>query len=726
MSFLEPLFLVGLLAAGLPLLIHLFNRRKAVKREFPALKFLIESNKRTARSTKIRQWALMALRVLVILLLALALAKPFILSSEGVSASDRLPTAVAIIVDTSASMNHGDWFERARDSAEKELRGLRPWDEVTIVTTTSDELPERLTDKHKKIRDRITSLDATHSEGDLWRALRQASDVLETSQLPNRKIVLFTDMSLSELDRANTETGSVNHPVELVEIRPKGEERPQNLSVARVQYEQEGGDANLWKIDATVKNWSDKPADNIKLQLFIGDEPLSVGQIDAIEANQEQTFTFTHRQTDSGAWAARVELQDADDYALDNAHHFVFKTRARLNALLVNGEASSVAYNDEMFFLTRALNPKRDTERGIIPTLISPEGLSTQNLSDYDAVILSNVARVPSGVAAQLEQYVRQGGGLMISAGDQIDVDSYNQVLANLLPKPLRGLKRLAKRDDPDAPVKITRLGATNHQHPIFRAFNMPGGATLQSAQIYSYMLLEPSAPEASTTLLSYKDSAPALLERTVGDGRVLLWTTSLDFEWTDFPIRSSYLPMMQRATQYLARRATSSGKDNHAIGEPVPLSVEGMVRERVIVARGGQESERFAIEPIDGTATLTPSNAGAYFVWADDSETGRKLEDLSFAMNVAPSESNLEVATGENFQAWLSARTQRGDETQRSSDRVGVNERQKRVNVWPILLFIVTLLLLGETVLGTRRSVLVKLGNKVTGKQPTSELENA
>ena len=88
MSFLEPLFLVGLLGAALPLLVHLINRRKAVRVDFPALAFLMQSNRREARGIKVRQWLLMALRMLVIAALAIALAKPFVLSSQGVSSSD--------------------------------------------------------------------------------------------------------------------------------------------------------------------------------------------------------------------------------------------------------------------------------------------------------------------------------------------------------------------------------------------------------------------------------------------------------------------------------------------------------------------------------------------------------------------------------------------------------------------------------------------------------------
>ena len=715
MSFLEPLFLIGLLGAALPLLIHLINRRKATKRSFPALALLLESNKRVARSAKVRQWFLMASRVLAVLLLALALAKPFVLSNEGVSAGERLPTAVAIVVDTSGSMAHGDWWDRSRDKVSDELRALRPWDEVALVTTTQRDIPERLTDNHTKIKNTAEALEPEARAGDLKFALQSAADLLATSQLPNRKIVLITDLS------ANNRRGlapEIPYPIELEEVRKKKETAPDNLSITGVQYEQDATEESTWRIEAKVKNWSSEAKEAIDLHLHLDGEPLSSGRIEKIGAGEEVTHVFRHRQSAPGTFQAEVKLGEEDDYKFDDTFSFVFRTRSKIMVLLVNGEAASIAYDDESFFVTRALNPEQRSDSGLIPTTITPEGLASKNLSEYDVLLLSNVPRVPNAMSAKLERYVRDGGGLMITVGDQIDVDAYNQTLAGLLPKPLRGLKELAKRDDPDAPVKITRFGASNHKHPIFRAFSTMGGSTLQSAQVYSYMLLEPGDPALSTTLLSYKDNAPALIERKVGRGRVLLMTTSIDFEWTDFPIRSAYLPMMQRTSQYLARRATSIGDTRYEVGEQVTLEVSGVIDERTIIKgpQGAEEPERYVLEPLEGQVSFTPKKPGVYQVWAgEDTDGEAPLEDLSFAVNTSQAESDLTAMDAEAFEQWIAPEA-------RENGSGGVvtagQTRERRVNIWPTLLFLVTLALLAETILGTRRSVLLRLWRMLTGQR--------
>jgi hypothetical protein len=715
MSFLEPLFLLGLLGAALPLLVHLINRRKATKRSFPALKLLLESNKRVARSVKVRQWFLMALRVLAILLLALALAKPFFLSDAGVAAGERLPTAVVLVVDTSGSMTNAKWWDRARDQVSDELEKLRPWDEVALVTTTQREIPERLTDDHARIKDAARELSPEAHTGDLRQALQSAADVLATSQLPSRKIVLISDLA------ANNRAGiapEMPYPIELEQVRRKKEEAPDNLSITGVQYEQDATEEATWRIEARVKNHSKEAREDIDIQLMFDGSPLSSGRIDRIGPGEEVIHVFRHRQATPGTFSAAVTLDEEDDYTLDDTFSFVFRTRSKIMVLIVNGEAASIAYDDESFFLTRALNPEQRSDSGLIPTTITPEGLANKNLSEYDVIILANVPRIPNAMSAKLERYVRDGGGLMVTSGDQIDIEAYNQTLVGLLPKPLRGLKELAKRDDPDAPVKITRFGASNHNHPIFRAFSTMGGSTLQSAQVYSYMLLEPGDPALSTTLLSYKDNAPALLERQLGRGRVLLLTTSIDFEWSDFPIRSAYLPMMQRTTQYLARRATSVGDSRYEVGGHVTLEVSGIIEERAIIKGpvDADEPDRFVLEPLDGQVVFTPPEPGVYQVWAGEDSNGEPpVEELTFAVNAAQSESDLTGMDIEAFEQWIAPKA---SESGSSGVITRGQTRERRVNIWPTLLFLVTLALLAETILGTRRSVLMRLWRMITGQR--------
>jgi hypothetical protein len=723
MSFLEPLFLVGLLAAGLPLLVHLFNRKKAIRRQFPAMRFLLESNQKNARSIKVRQWLLMALRILIISLLALALAKPYTFSRAGLTTSDRLPTATVLVLDTSASMLRDGWWTTARDQLDEVLDQIRPWDELGLVITApqGEGVSVRLSGEHKKVREALNTLQPSYATADIPSALAAAAEQLAASQLPNRRIVLFSDLAQGGWRPEAAPPSPL--PYELIAISPRAnrEDLPKNLGIQGVSYAQEAsGQGNTWRFDVTIQNTSDQPIEGREVRLFLDDQIVAADRLAAIEAGRSIVHTFRHNIEGGGLRQARVELVGEDGYKPDDVRYLVLRLRDRLRVLLVNGEPNSIAYRDELFFLSRALNPTRDATSGIVPKLVSPDALLTEQLDGYEVVILANVPRVAPPAAQRLEQYVRAGGGLLLAMGDQVDVEATNNTLRELLPKPLRNIKELALRDDPDAPVKITRIAATLPQHPIFRAFELPGGTTLQSVQVYSYMLLEPGAPQQSKVLLSYKDNAPALVERKVDAGHVLLWTTSVDDEWTDLPVRSPFVPLMQRSVMYLARRAASRAQDSVEVGQRLKLDVSGAVRERVIFQGPLHDNPaRVVVEPAEGIAAFTPERPGCYLVWADsdaadDTPQGQRprnrLDELAFCANTPAAESLLAPLPTNALDPWLSS-------AQRADQQGAQRGPQRRQNLWPTILFIITLFLLAETILGVRRSVLARITSRLTGR---------
>lgn len=712
MNFVEPLFLVGLLAAALPVIIHLINRRRAVRVPFPAVRFLLQSRRQEARGIKVRQWLLMALRIALLVLFALALAKPFLLSSSGVSTSDRLPTATVYVVDTSFSMSNGDWWPQTKDELESRLDRARPWDEVALVFAI-DGAPTpvgRLTTDKSDLEEIVEGLEPSEATTDLPAAIETAASILAASQLPNRRIVLLTDEARGPL--RDGESPDVELPYQIEVWSPRTKNEVENIAIQSVDFVQEGtGSEVVWRIDTVVENLSDRGKSS-EIRLIVDGELAAAGKVE-VDANSSTSHTFRHTLEGEGLKPARVELVSPDGLAVDDARHFALVLESTIRALLVNGEPSGVSFRDEVFFLERALNPRGDSESNIVPELTTREGLPARDLSEYDVVVLANVSQVSAEAAGKLKEYVERGGGLMIVMGDQVDVDSYNQRLGELLPKTLRGLKQLAEREDPDAPIKITRLGNTRRQHPIFRVFDLPGGASLQDVEVFSYMLLEPSPPEQAQTILSFKDAAPALLERRVGDGRVLLFTTTIDDEWTTLPYRPPFLPLARRSVQYLARRATSEGRSKVLVGDVVELEVDTLIRERVVIV--GPDGSRNVAEPIDGKIRYTPKLAGVYEVWADSAdEKGKRLDALSFAVNVDTRESDLHSLDEGTIASWFG-----GADDERGS----YSGPKKQVNLWPMLLFVITVLLLFETMLGARRSALMKIWRFVT-RQPEPDLD--
>lgn len=648
----------------------------------------------------------------VLALLALALAKPYLPSQAGVTAQDRLPQAVVLVVDTGFSMGHKPWWQKAQRRLDEQLDRLRPWDEVALVTSTG-EGPVRvgLVADHQEVRRAMQELAAAQGASDMGRALEAASGLLSASSLPNRRIVVVSDFgqSMAQAMPAAPAAPLSAGRIELISVRD-GAPQPANLAITSLEYEQQGTHQDQsWRIDATVQNFGAEEARGQRVELLIDGQSVAVAQVD-VAPGQSAVQSFRHRLEGQGLRQAVVQLVDADPLEADNRRVAAISLRERVQVLLVNGKPSPVPQADALFFLMRALSPAADASSAIVPVATTAEALEGKDLGPFDVVVLANVARLSDNAAARLKAYVEGGGGLFIAAGDQIDPETYNRQLGPLLPRPLHGVKLLAEREDPDAPVKVTRMGQTRREHPIFRVFSVPGGNSLPSTRVYSYMLLEPGPPGAdSQILLSYQDDAPALVERRVGAGRVMLMTTSVDRHWTDLPIRTAFLPLMHRTMSYLARRTNSGNEVRHLVGQRLRLELESAAQERVVV-RTPQDT-RLVLEPEQAEVSFVPQQAGFYAVDLGEpppesaSQGGKAYnrDAAVHAVNVDPRLSDLRPMAEGAMSAWT-----RLDQNGASAARVaGLDDTERRVNLWPPLLFAVTIFLLLESMLGVRRSVL-------------------
>src|SRR5918997_1671000 len=136
--FLYPIFLFGLIAASLPLLIHLLNRRKLNRIRFPAVRFILMSQKRISRSYRLRHWILLALRTTAVLLLALLLANPIFQTGAGLFACGG-PVSLVVVLDNSLSMTwsgDGGGFKQAKEAARILIDSLNSGDRAVIIPTS--------------------------------------------------------------------------------------------------------------------------------------------------------------------------------------------------------------------------------------------------------------------------------------------------------------------------------------------------------------------------------------------------------------------------------------------------------------------------------------------------------------------------------------------------------------------------------------------------------------
>jgi len=212
-----------------------------------------------------------------------------------------------------------------------------------------------------------------------------------------------------------------------------------------------------------------------------------------------------------------------------------------------------------------------------------PEDLALSHLAKANVIYLCNVQKLSQSMTQALIQFVQTGGGLFIAMGDQIDVSWANQQLSALLPGQLRGVKKHQLLDDQKMSMGLG-LARFDVKHPLFEGLIQSDEKEkvmgLTRVQTHTLMLLEPDANKERDILSYFTDDTPAILEKQVGEGRVLFWASSLDRDWSDMAIRPGFVPLMNQVILYLTGRLAHPRTWLHEAGDVHYLVPPRGVRE--------------------------------------------------------------------------------------------------------------------------------------------------
>ena len=391
-----------------------------------------------------------------------------------------------------------------------------------------------------------------------------------------------------------------------------------------------------------------------------------------------------------------------DALPLDDARTATLDVPRELRALLVDGAPSPEKYKDEAYFVESALGSPASPAR---PTLIDAEALRDADLSRFDLVFLLNVRSV-AGRSADLQRFVEGGGGLFISLGDQVDPEQYDQSLGALLPLQLHLVKTAAESTGEAGAARLARV---DEAHPALSVFTGEAKEGLSGARFLRYVLTKPpSAGNASTVLAAFDDGAPALVEARRGRGRVLLYTSAVDRQWGDWPLRTSFLPAMQRFAAWLAG-ALEERRDTPAlVGSPRQVRPAEGRRVRALVAPDGTVLP--APEPgaaaaslgsgladgvevaQGGVVTFTPRRCGLWQVRVAERGAERLDPSLAIAVVPDPRESDTRRLRPAELTAWLG-----GEAHAKVDGPGGLALPGQGVPLWSWLLAAAVLLFLAE-----------------------------
>lgn len=596
---------LGVLLAG-PILAHLSKRQPREERPFGALLLLERLQRRLHRRRRLQDRLLLALRLLVLAAVVLAAARPEARWVGGPPAFGGTGTVI-VVIDDSLSMDQrvgGEpAFALARKDAVALIRSLPAGVRVAVIRLggTASLVTGGLTEDTRLAASLLEGVEQSYGTTDLRGALLLCRTLLEGAA---GEILVYTDESgPGVLDGARADLDRLLALGSSILPRVYAPDEPANVAPLGAVYGDglEGG-----TVTVQVGNWGERERevpttvhlpDGAEITAFVEVPAAADGGPGLAEAR----FTVP-RQAAGGV--ARVEVDDPD-LPLDNSRYFHLPRIGASRVLVVDGDPGSTPTRSEVYFLERALAPWGGG--GVTVDVVAPTGLSRLDPDVHRVAFLANVAD-PAAAAPRLVDFVRKGGGLVIAMGDNVTAERYDSALASLLPAPLRKTRDLVDLDATDG----TALAPPDVENvELFRVFARSGRESFSRIRGRRVMTVEPPVGDDVRVLLTYEGGIPALLERRIGNGRVLLWTSTLDLGWSNLPLQAIFMPFVQRITGYLGGDAGSlTATEDGTVDSPVTLQfAANAVDPEVAGPDGGIVDSQRGI----GTLTFTPTAPGAY-----------------------------------------------------------------------------------------------------------------
>jgi hypothetical protein len=669
----SPFMLWGLAIGGAPILIHLLHRRKYLEVPWAAMRFLIAATKKQSRRLRLEQILLLIVRTLIMLLIAMALARPSV-ETFGEYFRAEGPRHRIIVIDATFSMGYSTGersrFDRARELARQIASAARQGDALQLVRI-GESLPRIIVRQPSyqaaAVLEEIAQLPLLDERVDVSVVLNEIDELLGMAPEISRKEIYFlTDLQLAAwAPRDSTEAARVKSALKKLGTRAKlvfldaGQPGTANTAITGLRaadgFVLSGRSVPL---TATIRNYSTSGAVGQLVELLIDDRLTDTRQID-LPAETDVRVDFSPAFA-SGDHRIEVRLKP-DGLRVDDSRRLVIPVRDELQVLLVNGKASGEPMGNATDFLKLALAPElpnRTPISPIRPTVIREGELLGTDLTRFDCVFICNVAMLTDREAEVIRGYLEAGGGVVFCLGDQVRPDNYNEILYKSAPASARrnGASgpllpaRLVERVGDDRRQETSyEFDPGDYSHPIVRPFQGNPGAGLELTKTFTYFKTQILDERGARVALRFSSGDPAIIDAPYGRGRVILVTTSVDREWSTWAVWGhSLIPLMHETVKYAV---SSRWSDREVIvGQPLVshLPIRAATVAAVLKVPNGESQAPST--SADGRSVITEPTTRAGF---HKLELGPPIGRTDwFAVNVDPQESELASLRAEDLRS--------------------------------------------------------------------------
>ncbi len=550
MSFLNPFFLVGLIALAIPVVIHLINLRKPQKLAFSTTAFFRELQRSTIRRLKIKKWLLLAMRALAVLLLALALARPFVepqLTGFNPRSGDILYT---VVIDNSPRMDQvdeeGPYYEQAIEFAEQVIDRAGSDDRFMIVPTHGEMETSRAVSRNEALA--ILEEMEPVNKGNYTRdRMRFAANAINDTPLDGGTIYWIGDggeTSVEKIEDFDWESYDLDRrqtPVHYVKV---GSESSGNVGISSVESPNQIISRGLpVSMDVEVTNYGEDPIVNHYVELE--SEGRSVGQYEVeLDPGQSRNYVFEVVPEEAGTISGQASL-DGDQFSFDNTRYFSLQVPETRNMLLVYEDHADQEYAS---YLTPVLEAALETSAQLEFESVELQNLDASRLAEADGVILEGLTRIPEYLESDLQSFVQDGNGLILFPSGTSEVAGYNSFLDYLNAGQFTGM-----RGDYAHFEEVAGFDRLVEGHPILdEIFDKTDEEEIQitTPRIYHHWIYD-TGERSANTVLQTNLGEPLMTEHSVGSGRLIVSSMGVDPGWSNFPVNPLFAPIYYRTALY-------------------------------------------------------------------------------------------------------------------------------------------------------------------------------
>jgi hypothetical protein len=642
LTFLTPMLLGGAALVAVPLILHLIMRRKPVKREFPALRFLRQKEIANRRRLRLNHILLLLLRMAALALLAFALARPT-LRGAGWLAEGEGPVAAVFVFDTAPRMllreANRTRLERAAAMAKVLFAKLPATSKVAVLDTSGGAAAFAGTIAAAAAR--IDRLVAAPQAQTLPATIAEGRRLLETAELPRRELYVFTDCSRGAWQGTTSADATADLSELYVDVSAAA---PQNCGIAEIDLAADAiaaGTPLSLQVSASREGPDISRAVAVELAGADGRYARRAVKPVAWKQGKQTAVEFEIAGLEPGVRQGRVLIDGADDLEADDIRYFTVEVGPPARVLV----AAPAPADRNGRFVAQAIAPaalRKLNKARFDATLVDVERLDSVAWDGFAGMVLVDPPPLSDRTWDSLGQWVAGGRGLVVWLGPRaveparFNSDSGQRVLGGRLVRVWR------------SPDGGNFLAPMQLDHPMLAAFRRVGDAVpWQDFPVERHWEFQPSASDGNAAeapaavVATYRNGLPAVLEHRVGAGTVVTITTpasqaaSDPDAWNTLATGFEPWPFVMLANESLLHAIDTADDRNITAGRPAVLHVDRRTATAFVRTPGGDDVP-VAVDQQRGTISVTATQTPGNYLVRSGGELGGLSKGFSVNLDAA------------------------------------------------------------------------------------------